>query len=386
MEPLLHKSRDGKKPPVIHVIANELESIGYRSWAYRVISTAGFGIPQKRRRVIMVASMYSDARDVLLAQGRDECHECSYATQGDAEAMQCFECFQRGVGERFSQLKTPPERYAAKYAATSALSMDTNSALGVPSMDMVPTFTTQNFKMCISIPGKPLTMLRIEDAERLQGFPEGFTAVADGSLTDPKRHKLIGNAVSVPIARWVGLGIARPDLHKYFKTDQDMPLAPRYQREPSAWDFDEMDYITQLCGGLGWTSGDYSVAHWNDPSGDADSPEEGDADAQAARKHAIKEQSWPASGYWHIGGLRYGLADMSSVPVKLPFVPLGSFITKLGRLVTKADMDIYTNKLAGRGNKQTAYLIQHIRERGLNVTGDATGFVQFILRLLFSSW
>lgn len=40
------------------------------------------------------------------------------------------------------------------------------------------------------------------ECERLQGFPDGWTAVNDQS--DSKRYKQLGNAVAVPVAEWIG--------------------------------------------------------------------------------------------------------------------------------------------------------------------------------------
>jgi DNA (cytosine-5)-methyltransferase 1 len=45
----------------------------------------------------------------------------------------------------------------------------------------------------------------IEDAERLQGFEPGWTRPASEALGgDRVRWRLIGNAVSVPVAKWLG--------------------------------------------------------------------------------------------------------------------------------------------------------------------------------------
>ena len=49
----------------------------------------------------------------------------------------------------------------------------------------------------------------LRDAERIQGFPSEWTAPADRSVVGPRgrrtdRWKLVGNAVSVPVARWLG--------------------------------------------------------------------------------------------------------------------------------------------------------------------------------------
>lgn len=60
--------RRGKDSPAIEYILNQFMELGYGSWAYRVISSSGFGLPNKRKRVFIIASLDGDARDVLLAQ------------------------------------------------------------------------------------------------------------------------------------------------------------------------------------------------------------------------------------------------------------------------------------------------------------------------------
>ena len=46
----------------------------------------------------------------------------------------------------------------------------------------------------------------MEDGERLQGFPRDWTEPADEVYSRPRRFRwsLVGNAVCVPMARWVG--------------------------------------------------------------------------------------------------------------------------------------------------------------------------------------
>ena len=51
----------------------------------------------------------------------------------------------------------------------------------------------------------------IEDAERLQGFPAGWTGPAvDDPARPGHRWKLVGNAVSVPVAKWLGGQLIEP--------------------------------------------------------------------------------------------------------------------------------------------------------------------------------
>jgi len=47
-------------------LTRELTERGYR-WAYRVVETRAFGLPQRRRRVLLLASRGSDPRAVLFA-------------------------------------------------------------------------------------------------------------------------------------------------------------------------------------------------------------------------------------------------------------------------------------------------------------------------------
>ncbi len=52
-------------------LVDELELRGY-SWAYRVVDTRAFGLPQRRQRVILLASKTEDPRGVLLSEDAGE--------------------------------------------------------------------------------------------------------------------------------------------------------------------------------------------------------------------------------------------------------------------------------------------------------------------------
>ncbi|MGH9194892.1 MAG: DNA (cytosine-5-)-methyltransferase, partial [Acidimicrobiia bacterium] len=86
-----------------------------------------------------------------------------------------------------------------------------NSGLGW-AVDAVPTLKGGS---AIGIPSPPaiwwpetgfIGMPAIEDAERLQGFRAGTTSVdvEEKSISRGDRWRLVGNSVSVPVAKWVG--------------------------------------------------------------------------------------------------------------------------------------------------------------------------------------
>ena len=54
------------KGEAMEVVVQMFEHLGYR-WAFRVIDSRVFGVPQRRKRVIMVASLNEDPKDVLFA-------------------------------------------------------------------------------------------------------------------------------------------------------------------------------------------------------------------------------------------------------------------------------------------------------------------------------
>ena len=95
-------------PAVSHVVA-ELEHLGYR-WAQRVIGLTGFGLPQRRRRVFILASTHGDPRDVLLAP----------------QAMclgQCIELFKRNATQCVNQCGVS-NRMCAECALAGAYDRD----------------------------------------------------------------------------------------------------------------------------------------------------------------------------------------------------------------------------------------------------------------------
>lgn len=161
-------------------LVDELEARGFR-WAYRVVDTQAFGLPQRRQRVVLLASKTDDPRHVLFADDetprspefRRELWCGFYWTEG-----------LRGLG----------------WAVDAVPTLKGGSTIGIPSPPAIWNPKSDS----IFTPD-------IRDAERLQGFEAGWTEPALGEGVRPgHRWKLVGNAVSVPVARWVGQRLAWP--------------------------------------------------------------------------------------------------------------------------------------------------------------------------------
>jgi DNA (cytosine-5)-methyltransferase 1 len=68
-----------------------------------------------------------------------------------------------------------------------------------PSTDATPTLRTEGGGAAVS-GATGVRRLTPVECERLQGFPDGWT---DGQA-DSNRYRQLGNAVTVPVAEWIG--------------------------------------------------------------------------------------------------------------------------------------------------------------------------------------
>ncbi len=92
----------------------------------------------------------------------------------------------------------------------------------------------------LGVPSPPAIWLReggivlpkIRDAERLQGLSPGWTKPAEHADTSSYRWKLVGNAVSVPAAKWLGRGLLQPSVAY---TRGGKPFDDRGNWPPAAW-------------------------------------------------------------------------------------------------------------------------------------------------------
>jgi DNA (cytosine-5)-methyltransferase 1 len=85
------------------------------------------------------------------------------------------------------------------------------------------------------MPGGDIVTPDIRDAERLQGFPENWTRPALAEVKPGWRWKLVGNAVSVPVAKWIGTQLARPARFDLGMVPNARPLKRRARWPDCAW-------------------------------------------------------------------------------------------------------------------------------------------------------
>lgn len=183
-------------------LVDELEALNF-TWAYRVVDARAFGLPQRRQRVLLLASRTEDPRNVLFHGSEHE------PLPPDLEKVACGFYWTEG----FTGLG---------WAVNAVPTLKAGSTIGIPS----PPAIRMPLDRSIVTP-------EIRDAERLQGFPADWTLPAiETGARKGVRWKLVGNAVSVPLAEWLGQRLHCPVSHD---ARHDRPLAKGAPWPRAAW-------------------------------------------------------------------------------------------------------------------------------------------------------
>lgn len=163
----------------MRAIIDKLEKLDYR-WAYRVVDTFAFGLPQRRERVFLVASVDGNPEDVLLADDKPLARPST-----DLSSLAHGFYWTEGKG-------------GLGWAVDSVPTLKNGSTIGIPSPP------------AILLPSSEIIKPDIRDAERLQGFAADWTKPAEEVARSSFRWSLVGSAVSVPVAEWIGNRLNHP--------------------------------------------------------------------------------------------------------------------------------------------------------------------------------
>ena len=186
-------------------LVDRFESLEYK-WAYRIVDTMGFGLPQRRRRVYMLASRDLDPRNILFA---------------DNDPL---------VETPLPNLKQPLGFYWTEGRSGVGLTVD-----GIPPLKPGSTLGIPSPPAVLFPDGEVLTP-SLKSCEELQGFPAGWTDVNIETEERNPEWRLVGNAVSIPVARWVAERVRKPGKVPEF----DLTVIERGGRWPAAgWNVGE---------------------------------------------------------------------------------------------------------------------------------------------------
>lgn len=163
----------------IRVITDTLTEAGY-SWSYRILDAQNFGVAQRRKRVFVLASRHHDPSRVLFRDLNEAAQTAVTPSRNSADANGFYWSEgNRGVGWGVGVVPT------IKGSTTAGI--PTSPAVWLPGVEPEDRFRTPS----------------IEALEMLQGFTAGWTKAAP----ERDRWKLVGNAVAVPVVRWIAEGL-----------------------------------------------------------------------------------------------------------------------------------------------------------------------------------
>lgn len=194
-------------------LTGEFGRRGY-TWAYRTVDTRAFGLPQRRQRVLLVASRERDPRPALFAQ------DAGVVERPLKDASACGFYWTEGLR-------------GLGWAVDAVPTLKGGSTVGIPSPPAVWVLGSDEI-------GTP----DLRDAERIQGFEQDWTAPAtvDGRKRNGPRWKLVGNAVSVPVAEWLAHRLTTSDVWE----PAGMPRTGAGSWPSAAWGHEDQAFTLQL--------------------------------------------------------------------------------------------------------------------------------------------
>jgi DNA (cytosine-5)-methyltransferase 1 len=220
-----HRGRD------MLAVVEGLAELGY-GWAYRVLDAQHFGVPQRRRRVFIVGHLgepFSAAAAVLFEPESCERYPATSRTARTAVATSADGGAARDVESSHhlsvsnARIETDTEAFVVETAIP--LTAGSPSMLGVrppgrrkeDDYNLVVSTLQGGGRRGHRIDAEggagghdipiesSVRRLTPVECERLQGLPDGWTAEGtDGPHAESTRYRHCGNAVAVPVAKWIG--------------------------------------------------------------------------------------------------------------------------------------------------------------------------------------
>jgi len=163
------------------IVIGSLEQRGY-GVCWRVLDAQHFGVAQRRRRLFIVCCLADHRRPVeILFEPESGIRHSSPRRKTGQDPASSFE--------------TGTYRKARRAQSVT----DYETWVSDSKTNTLNTFDTTDVRVTMVILDFFARRLTPIECERLQGFPDGWTA----GQADGQRYKQMGNAVAVPVVEWI---------------------------------------------------------------------------------------------------------------------------------------------------------------------------------------
>ena len=174
--------------------------------AWRVLDAQYFGVPQRRRRVFLVAGNRDRRAAQILFEQPSESRN---PKQGKKEEEEFAAFIESSFGTyRKSEVGGTIKRTGGALSGGSETLIVVHNRQGADNTNVI--YANK----------KKVRRLTPLECERLQGFPDNYTRIAwrnkpAEQCPDTPRYMAIGNSMAVPVIRWIGERLCKEHGRKY---------------------------------------------------------------------------------------------------------------------------------------------------------------------------
>ena len=177
--------------------------------AWRVLDAQYFGVPQRRKRIFLVADFTGNRAAKILfecesvsrniEESGGERKRNSARTENGVDESKLMLSENHGEDCRYKRLEKVSETVQSFYGTGG-----NNMPIGTLNARDYKGVGTQYFNEGkVQVVGGGVRRLTPLECERLQGLPDNYTLIDDKSCSDSARYKAIGNGMAQPVADWI---------------------------------------------------------------------------------------------------------------------------------------------------------------------------------------
>ena len=213
---------------------DSLGEAGFSRIEWRTLDSQNFGVPQRRKRIFLVARTTTTSERQVFPVGESSIGDLTSINEAwqetptnapsgtginyywdGGQTSDCLDVSMLTKGQMLPEKRRMPavlipHTFSKKHRASSDTDYESWAEQNThPTLNVFDVGDTRATSIIVEPeekPGYKVRRITPVEAERLQGFPDNWTDVPykGKPASDTQRYKALGNAVTVPVAEYVG--------------------------------------------------------------------------------------------------------------------------------------------------------------------------------------